>query len=42
MVFVQFRSPDDGPVRPETCRGKKIADIVSRKKNAVYQVGNKE
>jgi len=38
---VQFRPPDDGPVRPETCRGKKIAVIV-RNKKAVYQVGNKE
>ena len=38
---VQFRAPDDGPVRPETCRGKKIADIVRRQKKAVYQVGNK-
>ena len=27
---VQFRRPDDGPVRPETCRGKRTADIVRR------------
>jgi len=39
-LHVQFRPPDDGPVRPETCRGKKIAAIV-RKQKAVYQVGNK-
>ena len=25
-LHVQFRPPDDGPVRPETCRGKRIAD----------------
>jgi len=30
-----FRPPDDGPVRPETCRGKRIADIVRRRKNSV-------
>ena len=30
-LHVQFRPPDDGPVRPETCRGKKIADIVRRR-----------
>jgi len=24
-----------GPVRPETCRGKRIADIVRRQKNSV-------
>jgi len=29
---VQFRPPDDGSVRPETCRGKRIADIVRRQK----------
>ena len=29
-LHVQFRPPDDGPVRPETCRGKRIADIVRR------------
>jgi len=40
-LHVQFRPPDDGTLRPETCRGKKIADIVRRQK-AVYQVGNKE
>ena len=40
-LHVQFRPPDDGPVRPETCRGKKIADIVRRQK-AVYQAGNKD
>jgi len=28
-------------VRPETCRGKRIADIVRRRKT-VYQVRNKE
>ena len=32
---VQFRPPDDGPVRPETCREKKIADIVRRQKSSV-------
>ena len=32
---VQFRPPDDGLVRPETCRGKKIADIVRRQKSSV-------
>jgi len=31
-LHVQFRPPDDGPVRPETCRGKRIADIVRRRK----------
>ena len=40
-LHVQFRPPDDGPVRPETCRGKRIADIVCRQKT-VYQVRNKE
>ena len=40
-LHVQFRPPDDGPVRPETCRGKRIADIVRRQKKTVYQVGNK-
>jgi len=40
-LHVQFRPPDDGPVRHETCRGKRIADIVRRRKT-VYQVGNKE
>ena len=30
-----FGPPDDGPVRPETCRGKRIADIVRRRKNSV-------
>ena len=39
---VQFRHPDDGPVRPETCRAKRIADIVRRRKSIVYRVGNKE
>ena len=34
-LHVQFRPPDDGPVRPETCRGKGIADIVRRWKNSV-------
>ena len=34
-LHVQFRPPDDGPVRPETCRGKRIADIVCRRKNSV-------
>ena len=42
MLHVQFRPPDDGPVRPETCRGKRIADIVRRQGKTVYQVGNKE
>jgi len=32
---VQFSPPDDGPVRPETCRGKRLADIVRRRKNSV-------
>ena len=41
-LHVQFRPPDDGPVRPETCRGKRIADTVCRRKRIVYQVGNKE
>ena len=34
-LHVQFRPPDDGPVRPETCRGKRIADIIRRRKNSV-------
>jgi len=34
-LHVQFRPPDDGPVRPETCRGKRIADIERRRKNSV-------
>jgi len=34
-LHVQFRPPDDGPVSPETCRGKRIADIVRRWKNSV-------
>jgi len=34
-LHVQFRPPDDGPVRPEICRGKRIADIVRRRKNGV-------
>ena len=34
-LHVQFRPPDDGPVRPETRRGQKIADIVRRRKNSV-------
>jgi len=34
-LHVQFRPPDDGPVRPETYRGKRIADIVRRRKNSV-------
>jgi len=34
-LHVQFRPPDDGPVRPEACRGKKIADIVRRQKSSV-------
>jgi len=41
-LHVQFRPPDDGPMRPETCRGKRIADTVCRWKRIVYQVGNKE
>ena len=28
---VQFRPPDDGPVRSETCRGKRITDSVRRR-----------
>ena len=32
-LHVQFRPPDDGPVvRPETCSGKRIVDIVRRGK----------
>jgi len=34
-LHVQFRPTDDGAVRPETCRGKRIADIVRRRKNSV-------
>jgi len=34
-LHVQFRPPDDGSVRTETCRGKRIADIVRRRKNSV-------
>jgi len=34
-LHVQFRPPYDGPVRPETCRGKNIADIVRIRKNSV-------
>ena len=34
-LHVQFRPSDDGPVRPETCRGKRIADIVPRQKSSV-------
>jgi hypothetical protein len=34
-LHVQFRPPVDGPVRPETCRGKKIAVIVRKQKNSV-------
>ena len=34
-LHVQFRPPDDGPVRRETCRGKRIADVVCRRKNSV-------
>jgi len=41
-LHVQFRPSDDGPVRPETCRGKRIADTVCRRKRIVYRVGNKE
>jgi len=41
-LHVQFRPPDDGPVRPETCRGKRKADTVCRRKRIVYRVGNKE
>jgi len=41
-LHVQFGPPDDGPVRPETCRGKRIADTVCRRKRIVYQVGSKE
>ena len=40
-LHVQFRPPDDGPVRPETCRGKRIADTVCRRKRILYRVGNK-
>ena len=42
-LHVQFRPPDDGPVRPETCRGKKIADIVrSQKKQCIkLEIKNK-
>jgi len=41
-LHVQFRPPDDGPVRPETCRGKRIADTVCRRKRIVHRVGNKK
>jgi ribosomal protein S6E (S10) len=41
-LHVQFRPPDDGPVRPETCRGNRIADTVCRRKRIVYRDGNKE
>jgi len=41
-LHVQFRPPDDGPVSPETCRGKRIADTVCRRKRIMYRVGNKE
>ena len=41
-LHVKYRPPDDGPVRPETCRGKRIADTVCKQKRIVYQVGNKE
>ena len=41
-LHVQFRPSDDGPVRPETCRGKRIADTVCRRKRIVHRVGNKE
>jgi len=34
-LHVQFRPPDEGPVRPETCKGKRIADIVRRRENSV-------
>jgi len=40
-LHVQFRPPDDEPVRLETCRGKRIADTVCRRKRIVYRVGNK-
>ena len=40
-LHVQFRPPDDGPVRPETYRGKRIADTVCRRKRILYRVGNK-
>jgi len=40
-LHVQFRPPDDGPMRPETCRGKRTADTVCRRKRIVYRVGNK-
>ena len=41
-LHVQFGPPDDGPVRPETCRGKRIAEIICRRKRELYRVGNKE
>ena len=34
-LHVQFRPPDDGPVKPETSRGKKIAVIVRKQKSSV-------
>ena len=34
-LHVQFRPPDDGPVRPETRRGKKITVIVRKQKSSV-------
>jgi len=34
-LHVQFGPPDDGTVRPETCRGKKITVIVRKQKSSV-------
>jgi len=34
-LHVQFGPSDAGPVRLEACRGKKIADIVRRRKKSV-------
>jgi len=34
-LLVQFRPPDDGPVRPETCSGKKTTVIVRKQKSSV-------
>jgi len=34
-LLVQFRPPDDGAVRPETCRGKKTTVIVRKQKSSV-------
>ena len=41
-LLVQFRPPDDGPVRPETCRGKKTTVIGRKKKQCIkLEIKNK-